>query len=181
MEKKHIPFLKIKTRKEISLLNKLWKVFQDPLLRPIEVIGTVTGAFLIFHGFSESNRITWLTSISANSQELAKMEIEHDYLTCLYPSQKSEIILKLKNDNICDSIYLESIYVRKATLYLENNLDFLEEVIDYDKYYATSEFINFYQPWYDDLHHNNITEKFRTESIEKKIIRIDQFISTRTD
>jgi len=181
MEKIYSPFLTVKTKKEISLLEKIlpkrvWKYLEDPLLKPIELLLTILGVGLVFYGFLESHRVTWLTSISANSQELAKMEIEHDYLSCLYPSETSVKMEQSQNINYCNNLYRHSINIKKATLYLEANLDFIEDIIKYDKKYHEQEFIKYYQEWYYNLHKNNITEEFRTKYIQSKIDNIDYFI-----
>ena len=152
------------------------KFLRDPILRPIEVYGTLLGVILIVIGFMESNRITWLNSLSNTSMQLSIMEIKHEYLSCLYPSGTSIKIEQAQDINYCDSLYMKSINVKKATLYLEANLDFIEDIIKYDRKYHTQEFITYYQEWYINLYKNPITLEFRTQYIEDKIIYIDLFI-----
>ena len=168
----------VKSEKKISLIKKL---FSDPLLRPIEVFGTIAGLLLVVYSFTESNRLTWLNNINTTSLELSKMEIEKDFITCLYKSEDSEMS---EDDNkihkVCDKEVFKGLNIKKATLYLEESLDFFIDIIKYDKKYwwkSDNEFILYYKEWYCDLHgDNNITEKFRTEYIDDKIIFINEYI-----
>ena len=155
------------------------KIFRDPILRPIEVIATLLALFFIWFEFTESNRLTWLNSINASSLELSKMEIEHDYITCLYESKESVIVKNHTgtSDNCANGVYDKMINIKKATLYLEENLGFFIDVIEYDKEHGENEFLDYYKGWYKDLHiDNKLANEFQTKAIKGKIKYINNYL-----
>ena len=161
-----------------NIFIRFKRFFEDPLLRPIEVYGTIFALLFVVYGFYESNRITWLNSINTTSLELSKMEIEYDYISCLYPSCPSQKVQASIGHDACKKIYDDSLNVKKATLYLEENLDFFQDIIEYDKNYHTNEFLEYYEKWYMNLYHetyNPIVNDFITEDINETIHAIDKF------
>jgi len=161
---------------------KLFNIFKDPTLRPVEVYGTIIGLLLVTYSFYETNRLTWLNAINSTSLELSKMEIENDYITCLYKSEESKIVKDhVTTDDICkNNIYKEIINIKKATLYLEENLDFFIDIIKYDKKYNENEFITYYKEWFYDLHQNDgFTSEFQTKYIQEKINFINEYIASK--
>ena len=161
---------------------KLSNIFKDPSLRPIEVYGTILGLLLVTYSFYETNRLTWLNAINSTSLELSKMEIENDFATCLYRSEESIIVNKHEvNYDICkDKVYNNVLNIKKATLYLEENLSFFIDIIKYDKKYNEDEFVTYYREWYIDLHKdNNFTNSFQTTYIKEKINFIDKYIESK--
>jgi len=110
------------------------------------------------------------------------MEIENDFATCLYRSEESIVIAEhVVNYNICkNTVYKNVLNIKKATLYLEENLAFFIDIIKYDKKYNEDEFVTYYREWYIDLHKdNNFTNSFHTIYIKEKINFIDKHIESK--
>jgi len=161
--------------------NKIAFIVKDPSARIAEFFITLIGVLAIMYGFHESNRLSWLSDINSNSLEFSKMEIEKNYLACLYPIPNNTISrssVKLKNS--CTSVYNNILIIHKTTAYLEENLDFFLGVIDYDKEYHENEFFDTYYSWFESLYlqENTMVPQFRTPYINEKIQEINDYIES---